>query len=448
MNANGRPTNILTAEEKRALAKQLLREKNHISSAAGGRPLEAISRARAAVPAEFASFDHHPHYLNLQARAAAGHAYYHVHEGCAGDQTVIDRQLYLNFANYNYLGLSGDPRIAAAVTEAVTRYGSSVSASRMVGGERPIHRALETSLAEILDTEDCLSFVSGHATNVTTLGHLFGPNDLILHDALIHNSVVMGAMLSGARRIAFRHNDWQAVDEILTRLRGDFERVVIVVEGIYSMDGDFPDLPRFIELKRRHKSFLMVDEAHSLGVMGPRGFGIHEHFGIAGSDVDIWMGTLSKSLASCGGYVAGSKSLILTLRYSAPSFVFSVGLTPANAAAALTALDIMKLEPDRVKRLNDRAAYFARRARDRYLPVGKTAGLAIVPLIVGDTPKCLALSKALFERHINVQPIIYPAVDERSARLRFFINCTHTEQQIDDAVQVIEEEWHRIGDPS
>ena len=204
-------------------------------------------------------------------------------------------------------------------------------------------------------------------TNVTVLGHL-GPRDLIVHDALIHNSVLAGAMLSGARRLPFAHNDLAELDRLLAEHRADYERAIIIVEGVYSMDGDIPNLPRLIELKRRYKTLLMVDEAHSIGVLGARGRGISEHFlGIASTDVDIWMGTLSKTLASCGGYIAGGREFIEYLKYTAPGFVYSVGLSPADSAAALAALRVLELEPERVTRLRARAASFLRRARERGL---------------------------------------------------------------------------------
>jgi 8-amino-7-oxononanoate synthase len=211
------------------------------------------------------------------------------------------------------------------------------------------------------------------------------------------------------------------------------------------MDGDFPDLPRFVELRERHKIFLMVDEAHSFGVMGKGGYGLREHFGLKGSDVDIWMGTLSKSLASCGGYIAGSQALILNLKFNAPGFVFSVGLPPASAAAALAALRVMATEPERVAQLHQRGSLFLQLANERGLPTGQSKGISIVPLIVGDTKKCVALTNGLFARGIDVQPILYPGVKERAVRLRFFINCTHSEEQIRRAIAVIDEEWCRIS---
>lgn len=428
----------LTPDEKRDLAKQLLRE----AAAASAPGPDGIPRAHYRI-------DQHPMCINLL------HAwemldfddpYFRLHEGTARDTTQIGGREYINFSNYNYLGLSGHPALNKAVMEAIERYGTSVSASRMVGGERPIHRDLEAALAELHGTEDALVMVSGYGTNVTAIAHLFGPKDLILHDALIHNSVIMGAILSGARRIPFKHNDWQAVDDLLRKTRRDYERVLVVVEGIYSMDGDFPDLPSFVEIRNRHKVFLMVDEAHSVGVMGRRGRGIHEHFGLSGDDVDIWMGTLSKAFASCGGYIAGSNPLTHTLRYTAPGFVFSVGESPSNAAAALAAIEVMRAEPERVQRVQQRGKLFLKLARERGLPTGLSQGYSVVPIIVGHTPRCIKLTKALFRRGIHVQPILYPAVDERSTRLRFFLTCTHTEEQIRQAIDIIADEYRQLRD--
>jgi 8-amino-7-oxononanoate synthase len=318
-----------------------------------------------------------------------------------------------------------------------------VSASRPVSGERGVHRDLERKIAQVYGVEDAVTFVSGHATNVTVIGYLFGARDLILHDALIHNSVLQGIQLSGAHRLPFPHNDWAALDSILADRRRQFERVLIVVEGIYSMDGDYPMLPRFVEIKKRHKAFLMVDEAHSFGVMGARGLGIREHFGIDGGDVDIWMGTLSKALASCGGFIAGESALVEHLKFLAPGFLYSVGMAPASAAAALAALECMLEEPQRVASLQQRGRQFRDEAQAAGLDVGSSAGLAVVPAITGSSARAVKLSLALFERGINVMPILYPAVPERTARLRFFFSSGHSEAQIREAVRVLKEEYER-----
>jgi 8-amino-7-oxononanoate synthase/acyl carrier protein len=383
-----------------------------------------------------------------QILAAGGvNPYFTVHEGLTRDTTRIDDRDLLSFASYNYLGMSGDPAVSRAAQEAIERFGTSVSASRLVSGEKSIHRELERGLADLVGAEDAIVFVGGHATNETTIGHLFRPGDLILHDALAHNSIVQGSVLSGARRRPFPHNDWQALDQILQEVRHAYRRVLVVIEGVYSMDGDFPDLPRFIEVRRRHKVFLMIDEAHSIGTMGPHGRGIGEHFDVDSRDVDLWMGTLSKSFGSCGGYIAGCREVVEYLKYTAPGFVYSVGLPPANAGAALAALRVLEEEPERVARLQRNAARFLQRARARGLDTGFSQGTPVVPVIVGNSLHALELSRRLFERGINVQPILYPAVEEKAARLRFFITSCHTDEQIDRAVDAVAEELRNI-DPN
>jgi 8-amino-7-oxononanoate synthase len=403
-----------------------------------------------AVPESWCRFDQHPGYQQVRilregaARLGIANPYFRIHEGTAGAATLMDGESFVNFSSYNYLGLAGHPAVNAAAKEAIDRYGTSASASRLVSGERPIHRQLEHQLASLHGVEDAVVFVSGHATNVSTIATLFGAKDLVLHDALIHNSALVGIQLSGAKRMSFAHNDAEALERLLSDVRMQFERVLIVLEGLYSMDGDFPDLPRFIEIKRRHRAFLMVDEAHSLGVLGSGGLGIQEHFGLAGSDVDIWMGTLSKTLASCGGYVAGERTLIEHLKCSAPGFVYSVGMPPPGAAAALAALELMRAEPSRACTLQQRGRQFLEQARAAGIDTGLSAGLAIIPAITQSSLKAARLAEALRHGRINVQPIVYPAVAERSARLRFFVSSQHTEEQIRTTVEAVAEEWRRL----
>ena len=402
------------------------------------------------IPDSWCRFDLHPDYQQLRIlnegaeKLGVSNPFFRVHDGLAGATTVIDGETFTNFSSYNYLGLGGHPEVSAAAKAAIDRYGTSASASRLVSGERPIHRELERTLADVHGVDDCVVFVSGHATNVSTIGHLFGPKDLIVHDALIHNSALMGSQLSGARRIPFAHNDWEALDQLLTQCRLQYERVLIVVEGLYSMDGDVPDLPRFVDIKRRHRAFLMVDEAHSFGILGSRGLGIQEHFGLRGSDVDIWMGTLSKTLASCGGYIAGESALVEHLKCAAPGFVYSVGMPPPAAAAALAALRVLQAEPQRPKVLRARGRQFLELAREFGLDTGLSIGLSVIPAITYSSLKAARLSEALFRRKINVQPIVYPAVQERAARLRFFISSEHTEAQIRTTVEALAQEMRRL----
>jgi 8-amino-7-oxononanoate synthase len=410
------------------------------------RPLRAVE-----IPPEHYRFDHYPEYIKLKQNlemleaTELGNPFFKVHERVANDTTVIGGREMINFSSYNYVGMSGDPVVAAAAKAAIDRYGTSVSASRLVSGERGLHRELERSIADFIGAADAMVFVGGHSTNETTVGHLFGPGDLILHDALAHNSIVQGCILSGAHRRPFPHNNWQMVDKLLADVRGDYRRVLVAIEGVYSTDGDIPDLPRFIEVAKRHKAFLMVDEAHSTGVLGAHGRGIGEYFGVNPPDVDLWMGTLSKSFGSCGGYIAGCREMVEYLKYTAPGFVYSVGISPANAAAALAAIRLLKDEPERVAWLHERARLFLALARSRGLNTGLSKDSPIVPVILGDSVHCLRLSRAMFDRGINVQPILYPAVEERAARLRFFITASHTEEQIRHAIDVTAEEVERIN---
>jgi 8-amino-7-oxononanoate synthase len=234
------------------------------------------------------------------------------------------------------------------------------------------------------------------------------------------------------------------LDRLLTQCRLQYERVLIVIEGLYSMDGDIPDLPHFVEIKRRHRAFLMVDEAHSLGVLGRSGRGIQEHFGLNGRDVDIWMGTLSKALASCGGYIAGERALVEHLKCAAPGFVYSVGMPPPAAAAALAALRLLNAEPQRSQTLQARGRQFLEAARARGIDTGLSIGLSVIPALTHSSLKAARLSEALFRRKINVQPILYPAVQERAARLRFFISSEHTEAQVKLTVAALAEELRRL----
>ena len=370
--------------------------------------------------------------------------YFSVHEGLTNDRTVIGGREMISWATYNYLGMSGEPDVTAAAKAALDRFGTSVSASRLVSGEKTIHQELEREIARTIGTEDAVTFVGGHATNETVIGHVVGPGDLVLHDGLAHNSLLQGAVLSGARRRPFPHNDFDAAEKLLTQMRGQYRRVLIVIEGIYSMDGDFAELPKFVALAKRHRALLMVDEAHSIGVMGPRGHGIGEHFGVNPADVDLWMGTLSKALGSCGGYIAGSKTLVRWLKYTVPGFVYSVGLPPAAAGAALGAMRLLQRQPERVAKLHANARLFLQLAREAGLDTGSSGGSAIVPIILGNSMNSLRLSRALFARGISVQPILYPAVEERAARLRFFITSSHTPDQIRRTVAAMQEELAKI----
>lgn len=388
-----------------------------------------------------------PEYRLLQSRLedldrhGLENPYFRLHEGSTGSTAIIGGREVLNFANYNYLGLSGDPRVNAAAEAAIRRYGTSVSASRIVSGERPIHQELEQELASFIGVEDCIAFIGGVTTNVSTIAHLVGAGDLVLCDELLHNSAMQGALFSGAHRLTFPHNDAGAADRLLGELRAKYRRALVIIEGVYSADGDIPDLERFVALKKRHDAWLMVDEAHSIGVLGATGRGVAEHAGVSPRAVDLWMGTLSKSLASVGGYIGARREIVEYLKYTAPGFVFSVGMAPANAAAALEALRILRREPERVARLHEHARLFLELARRRGLDTGASDRSPVIPVMVGDTVRAVRLSQQLLERGVNVQPMIAPAVPDSGARLRFFVSAAHTTEQIRDAIEILSSVW-------
>ena len=414
------------------------------------------------IPAENYDVTHFPEYLELKRHermllaVADDNPYFRVDQGddatrfregersSVGSLTHIGGRELTNFCNYDYIGMAHDPIVIAQTKAAIDRYGTGAGASRLVSGEKQIHVELENALAAFLGTPAAIVFVSGHATNVTTIGHLFGPRDLIVHDVLAHNSILQGARLSDATCRGFAHNDWRELDAFLAGIRHNYRRVLIAIEGIYSMDGDWPDLARFVEVKKKHRAMLLVDEAHALGTMGDTGRGLGEHAGICRADVDMWMGTLSKSLASCGGYIAGSAELVEYLKYTAPGFVYSVGIPPSNAATALAALELLQREPERVARLRGLSDLFLSLARAGGLNTGLASGSPVIPIIIGNSAKCLLLSRALFRRGINVQPILHPAVPEYATRLRFFITTHHTATQIRNAIGVIAEELRQL----
>ncbi|MEM7593647.1 MAG: aminotransferase class I/II-fold pyridoxal phosphate-dependent enzyme [Cyanobacteria bacterium P01_A01_bin.83] len=402
------------------------------------------------IPLENYQFDKFPEYKKLLAQQEQvkslgnGNPFFVPQETVVNDRTIVNGRELINFATYNYIGMCGDPQVNQAAKDAIDLYGTSASASRLISGEKPLHRELELELADFIGVEDSIILVGGHATNVTTIGHLFGKDDLVIYDSLSHNSILQGCFLSGASLVAFPHNNTEALAQILSDRRHRYQRVLIVLEGVYSTDGDIADLPSVIKLKQKYKTFLMVDEAHSIGTIGKTGRGISEYCGINPKDVDLWMGTLSKSFASCGGYIAGSSALVEYLKYTAPGFVFSVGMSPPNAAATLAAVRVLKQEPERATTLQARAQLFLDLAKEQNLDTGMSQDSPVIPIIVGDSLKSIQLSQNLFKRGINVPFMIYPSVPHNGARLRFFITCNHTEEQIRLTINILTEELQKL----
>ncbi|WP_024834409.1 aminotransferase class I/II-fold pyridoxal phosphate-dependent enzyme [Ruminiclostridium josui] len=440
----------LSLEEKRELAKKLLNSKGNLKN---NTQTEKKTDEKV-ILSEYYNFDEFPEYKELFQRNKnieslnIRNQFFDTHNDVNDNVIEIDNKEYINYSGYNYLGFSGAADINEFTKKAIDKYGTSASASRIVSGDLDLHRELEKEIADIIGTEECVVSVSGYGTNLSTIGYLIRPSkDVIFYDALCHNSIMAGAVKSGARRIPFAHNDVSDLERLLNENRNSYERALIIVEGVYSMDGDIVKLPEILNLKNKYKALLMIDEAHSMGVIGKNGFGVREYFDIKGSDVDIWMGTLSKSFASCGGYIAGSKSLIEMLKNFAPGLImYSAGLTPTNASAALAAIRKMRKEPECVTRLIENSKLFLRLAKEKGLETGLCENTPIVPVLIKNSIQCIILANNLFEKGINVHPIMYPAVPEGDSRLRFFITAKHTEEQIRYTVDTIAEELKKIRD--
>ena len=298
---------------------------------------------------------------------------------------------------------------------------------------------MERKLAHWKGTEDAIVLVGGHSTNVTFIGNFCSENDLILYDVLIHNSITEGIRMSLADARPFPHNDYRALENILENRRDRYEKVLIVIEGAYSMDGDVAPVPEFVRIKKEYDCFLMVDEAHSMLVLGESGRGVDEHFGIDPKDIDIHMGTLSKGFGTCGGYLAGSHNLIEYLRYNLPGFVFSVGISPPLAAAVVKAIEIMERDNSRIERLHRNIAVFMREAERHGFDTCLAGETAVTPIMIGSDELAFMLSKQLEEDGIIVPPAVFPAVARGQARLRFCLTSEHTEEQIVYALERLQE---------
>lgn len=349
------------------------------------------------------------------------------------------KRAMVNFNTYNYLGNASDPAVALASQRAIDEYGTTMSSSPIVG-QTLVNVALERALCTFFRADASVLFVGGWVSNVTTIDALVAKGDLILCDALNHNSCVTGQRLSGATILPFPHNDVGALERMLAKLRTKYRRVLIVIEGVYSMDGDIPDLPAIIRIKKQYKAILFLDEAHSFGTMGATGRGLVEHFGVDPQDVDVRMGTMSKALGSVGGFILGSAAFIKYLKHCAGGFVFSVGLAPACAAAALKSVELMTSSASRTLQLQERSSYFFDLCVQAKLTIPDSTfrGAPVVVVIIGSTIATAKASEYLAETgQVNVKPIVYPAVEEGKCRLRFFISALHTTTQLEHAVETL-----------
>jgi 8-amino-7-oxononanoate synthase len=340
------------------------------------------------------------------------------------------------YASYSYLGLVGHPRINEAAQQAIAKYGTGTHGVRLLAGTLTIHTELEERIAEFKKTEAAITYTSGYATNLTVISTLLGRGDYVICDKLNHASIVDGCMMSGAKFLRFRHNDMQALEKRLQQLPDNVTKLV-VADSVFSMDGDIIDFPKLVELCQSYKAWLMIDEAHSLGVLGRSGRGIEEYFGLEGT-IDINMGTLSKTIPSVGGYVAGRKELIEYLRHASRAYIFSAALPPAQAAAANTSFDVILDEPWRVEKLNANTKQFISGLQERGFNTLHTE-TAIVPIICGTDERAYLMTREAQHRDTFVLPVVSPAVPPGLARLRATITAAHEPDEIERAMEVIEQ---------
>ncbi|HEX2129768.1 MAG TPA: aminotransferase class I/II-fold pyridoxal phosphate-dependent enzyme [Solirubrobacterales bacterium] len=371
--------------------------------------------------------------------------YFRVMTSEAGPVVEMEGRETIMLGSNNYLGLTADDRVKQGAREALETYGTGLTGSRLLNGTTPLHLELERELAEWMGTDDVIVFTTGHQANVGTIGTILGPGDTVICDSADHASILDGCKLSGAKLRPFRHNQMPKLEKMLERAAGDGGGVLVVVDGVFSMEGDLCNLPEIVELCRAHGARLMVDEAHAVGVLGARGAGTCELFGLEEA-ADLRMGTFSKSLASCGGFIAGPADVIEYLRFASRPFIFTASAVPAAVGAALAALRIIRSEgPALMAKLLDNARYLRQGFRDLglvvvepgTLPDGTEAATPVVPVVVGEDYQAALLWKALFDAGVYTNVAIHPAVPPGGALLRTSLMATHEREHLDRALETI-----------
>ncbi len=359
-----------------------------------------------------------------------------------GARVLVNGREMGMFASYSYLGLVGHPQINAAAKAAIDRYGTGTHGVRTLAGSLDLHRELEDTIAEFKGAEAAITYSSGYVTNLTVVSTLLGRGDYVLSDKLNHASIVDGCLMSGARFLRFRHNDMEALEQRLQQVPSGSTKLV-VVDAVFSMDGDIIDFPRLVELCRQYNAWLMVDEAHSVGVLGKTGRGIEEHFGMEGT-IDIKMGTLSKTIPSVGGYVAGKKELIQYLRHASRAYIFSAALPPAQAAAAKAAFEVIRDETWRVQKLCANTEQFIKGLKERGFDTMQTE-TAIVPVLCGMDEVAYQMTQICQHQDQFVLPVVSPAVPQGLARLRATVTAAHEPDEIERAMDVIAAAGKSLG---
>jgi 8-amino-7-oxononanoate synthase len=377
-----------------------------------------------------------------KAQEAGIYPYFRAIESEQDTEVVINGQKVLMFGSNSYLGLTNHPKIKEAAKKAIDKYGSGCAGSRFLNGTLDIHIELEEKLAKMVGKEAALCFSTGFQVNLGVISCLTQRSDYILLDSLDHASIIEGSRLSFSKEYKYNHNDMHSLE---TKLKGcKLESLkLIVIDGIFSMDGDIANLPGIVELAEKYRATVMVDDAHSIGVLGKRGAGTADHFGLT-DRVDLIMGTFSKSLASLGGFVAGDYNTINYLKHNARSLIFSASITPASAAAVLAAMEIMQAEPERIQHLWDVSNYALKRFKESGFNTGR-AETPVIPIYIGDQLKTLTLTQMLQRDGVFINPVVYPAVAQNDTMIRFSLMATHTFDQVDYAIDHITKNAKILG---
>jgi glycine C-acetyltransferase len=365
-----------------------------------------------------------------------------ISELLGGSRVLVNGREMGMYASYSYLGLVGHPKINEAAKTAIDKYGTGTHGVRLLAGSLVIHEELEETIAEFKNAEAAVTYSSGYATNLTVISTLLGRGDYVICDKLNHASIVDGCLMSGAKFLRFKHNDMEALENRLKVIPSG-ATTLVVADSVFSMDGDIIDFPKLVELCKQFNAWLMIDEAHSVGVLGDKGTGIEEHFGLEGT-IDIKMGTLSKTIPSVGGYVAGKRELIQYFKHASRAYIFSAALPPAQAAAAKAAFEVILDEPWRVEKLNENTRQFISGIKERGFDTLYTE-TAIVPIICGSDENAYKMTQIAQKRGSFVLPVVSPAVPPGLARLRATITAAHEADDINKAMEDIEFAGKQVG---
>ena len=364
--------------------------------------------------------------------------YFHPIQSAPGDEVIVDGKKCIMVGSNNYLGLVNHPKVKEAAARAADKYGSGCTGSRFLNGTLDLHLELEEKLARFVKKEDAIVFSTGFQTNLGVISCLVGKNDVVVIDRQVHACIVDGARLSYGKIHKFAHNDMDDFERVLANIRNNSNSrcgIIVVVDGVFSMEGDIINLPELVRIGKKYGARIMVDDAHAVGYLGATGAGTAEHFNLT-DEVDLTMGTFSKSFAAIGGFVAGEKPVIEFIKHKARSYIFSASIPPSSAAAVLAALEIIQSEPERRERLWANARRMQREFRELGFRVSNTQ-TPIVPIVVGEDLECFAFWKALFDNGVFTNPVISPAVPSGQAMIRTSYTATHTEKHLDRVVEVV-----------